>query len=75
MFHPLSLRRGAIAIILFSTLALTPAVPAAAEPSGPYRQEVAVAQHSAGFFARLSHLWHSLWGGEGATTDPNGLHP
>lgn len=75
MFHPHSLRRGAIALVLFSSLAFAQAQPCAAEPTGPYRQEAAVALHPAGLFARLSHLWHlmtSLWGGEGTVTDPNG---
>jgi len=73
MFHPHSLRRGAIAIVLFSSLALAQAVPCAAEPSGPYRQEVAVAQH-AGLFAHLWHMLTSIWGGEGTTADPAGAH-
>jgi hypothetical protein len=73
MFHPHSLRRGAVAIVLFSALSLAQAVPCAAEPSGPYRQEVAVAQH-AGLFARLWHMLTSVWGGEGTVTDPTGHH-
>ena len=73
MFHPRSLRRGAIAIVLFSSLAL--AVPCTAEPSGPYRQEVAAvaAAHPAGLLARLWHWMTSIWGGEGTVTDPNGI--
>ena len=72
MFHPHSLRRGAVATVLFSVLALAPAVPGAAEPSGPYRQEVPAARYE-GLFARLWHMMTSLLGGEGTTTDPNGV--
>jgi hypothetical protein len=73
MFHPRSLRRGAIATVLFSMLALTSAIPGAAEPSGPYRQEVAAAARYEGLFARLWHMMTSLWGSEGTATDPNGV--
>ncbi len=74
MLHPCSLRRGAAAIALVSALFLAPSAPCAAEPSGPYRQQVAALAHPTGFFARIWHLMTALWEGEGTATDPTGHH-
>jgi hypothetical protein len=73
MFHPNSLRRGAIALVLFSSLALAQAAPSVAEPSGPYRQEI-VRPHHGGLLARFWQLMASLWGTEGTANDPTGHH-
>ena len=64
-----SLRRVALAAVLFSSIAL--AHPVSAVASGPYRQQI-TRPHHAGFFGTLWGVMSALWGGEGTTTDPNG---
>jgi hypothetical protein len=66
------LRRGALALVLLSSLAAVPPAPLAAAPAGPYRQQV-VRPHP-GLFGSFWRLMTSLWGREGATTDPTGHH-